>query len=71
MGIDIKPSNLQNLLQQELTRKQFIQMLGVMVVSLLGFNNLISMLAKMNHSTNTKKVAASAKDGFGSSKFGI
>lgn len=67
MGIDFKP-NLQELLQKELTRKQFIQVVGVMVVSLLGFNNLINMLTHLNRPADSKQTQA--RNGFGSNKFG-
>lgn len=71
MGIDIKTPNLQELLTKELTRKQFLQVLGVMVISIFGFNNLLNMLTNFNRPADKSSAKSSAKNGFGSSRFGI
>ena len=70
MGIDIKSTNIQQIMQQELTRKQFVQLLGALVVSILGFDNLLKLLTKANRSASGKHAAGDGR-GFGSSKFGI
>jgi hypothetical protein len=67
MRTDIKPTNIQELLQKELTRKQFLQLLVVMAVSLLGFSNLLNMLSGNNRPATPDKKSS---HGFGSSKFG-
>jgi len=70
MGIDIKSTNIQQIIQQELTRKQFVQLLGALIISILGFDNILKLLSKANR-TESGKNAASGEHGFGSSKFGI
>jgi NAD dependent epimerase/dehydratase family enzyme len=62
-----KTPRYQQLLQQEVTRKQFIQVMALAIVSILGFSNLLNLL------TGAVKPAkvADASHGFGSNKFGV
>jgi hypothetical protein len=60
-----KPNTpLQQLLQKEMSRKEFIATLGFGAASLFGFSSLITMLNGFN--TKQHKVAA----GYGSSSYG-
>jgi hypothetical protein len=70
MAIDIKTTNLQKLMQQELTRKQFLQVVAVLLVSVLGFGNLVNMLTRI-HAPSTSQLKGKSKNGFGNSKFGV
>lgn len=60
--------SIQEQLQREMTRKQFLQLMAVAVFSILGINNLVNLLSR------TAKSAAPAnpseRHGFGASKFG-
>lgn len=74
MGIDVKSLNIQELMKKELTRKQFLQLLAVLIISVLGFNNLYSLLTKAGSTASTARLQSKHTDtssGFGSSKFGI
>ena len=65
----VKAFKFDELLRKELTRKQFIQMMLLGVVSVLGFQNVLSMLTRVSDkpAAATKK----ASSGFGNSKFGV
>jgi hypothetical protein len=65
-----KSTRLQVLLETEVTRKQFLQVLGVLIISVLGFHNLFNVIHRYTRpagSGNTSDV----KRGFGASKFGV
>ena len=64
---------LQELFARQLTRKEFIRLLGVALLSMVGVNNFIAMLNKSSKRTNEKAVAENVKatKGFGASKFGV
>lgn len=60
---------LNQFLMQEMTRKQFLQLLAGGIIGLFGFSNLIALIMRTN------KVAQnpphdSDRHGFGSRKFG-
>lgn len=59
----------EQLFEKELTRKQFLQVLGVVVASVLGFNNLLSMITRLSKTVDSS--ASKSSNGFGSSKFGV
>ncbi len=57
-------------LQKEMTRKQFLQLMTLAVLSILGVNNVLGLLGKFTK--NQPTVAQQAEPhGFGSSKFGV
>lgn len=64
---------LQELFARQLTRKEFIKLLGVALLSFVGVNNFIAMLNKSSKRTSEKAVAqnVNATKGFGTSKFGV
>lgn len=71
MGFKIDMTNFQELMTKELTRKQFLQLLGVMIIGLLGFNNLINMLTHYSRGQANNRAQLQDKNGFGSNKFGV
>lgn len=71
MGLNLDTTNLQELMKQELTRKQFLQLLVVMIVGVLGFNNLITMLTQYRRGQSRNRAQIQGKNGFGSNKFGV
>ena len=64
---------LQELFARQLTRKEFIKLLGVALLSMVGVNNFIAMLNKSAKRNPEKAVAENvqAAKGFGASKFGV
>lgn len=59
--------HLEQLMQKEVTRKQFIGHMGLILVTLLGFGSVISILLGDKKTSRTD----SASHGFGSGKFGV
>lgn len=63
---------LREQLQREITRKEFLQIFGVLLLSVFGVHNFVNIIAgnfpgaKGRHRSN----GAPASHGFGSSKFG-
>jgi hypothetical protein len=57
------------LLQREMTRKEFLQWVAGACAILLGFGNLLSLLTRYSK-TEEKTVQATDRHGFGSRKFG-
>jgi len=57
------------LLTREMTRKQFLQLMGAGVIAVFGFGNLLSLLARSGGAHSDKKTDAE-RHGFGSRKFG-
>ncbi len=55
-------------LNKELTRKQFLQLTVAAMLALFGFNNLLNML---NRPKTVVHVHDKSGHGFGSSKFGV
>ena len=62
--------NIRDLLDRDISRKEFLQFIGGGIVVLLGIQNLISYLSQYD-STNPKANSHDASRGFGSSKFGV
>jgi hypothetical protein len=60
------------LLQKNMTRKEFLQLIGGSVVVLFGFSNLIALVEHLSKTTTTADVneVSTASHGFGSRKFG-
>ena len=65
----MKPKEL---LQKQMSRKEFLQIVGMALLTIFGVNNLISLLLRSNQQpqniTQTGKVPTS--HGFGSRTFG-
>lgn len=66
---------VQELLAQQMTRKEFIRLFSLIILGILGVNNFISLLKDPLSSTIKRKsdVALRDKDtsGFGTRKFGV
>lgn len=63
--------NIQSLLDKELSRKDFIKLLALMLVSLLGIQNFLQyMLNNMKNTPQATQLGDPADHGFGSRKFG-
>ena len=59
--------NLQDLLQQEVSRKEFLQCLGIALLSMVGITNVLNSLQKgLNSPTSAKQ----APHGYGASPYG-
>lgn len=65
-------NEIQERLTQELSRKQFLQLIGGALLMVFGFNNLVALLLgkKPGHNVFIQQ-SIEARHGFGSSKFGI
>lgn len=60
------------LFSKQMTRKEFLQLTGVVVLSAIGVTNFISNFKfHANRSGQDKVVQQQASRGFGSSKFGV
>lgn len=64
---------LQELLARQLSRKEFIKLLGLALLSMVGVNNFIAMLNKSSTRIAKKPAIENVKSvkGFGTSKFGV
>jgi hypothetical protein len=64
---------LREQLQREITRKEFIQILGVLLLSVFGVHNFVNIIAGNFPGAKGKRGSnhATASHGFGSSKFGV
>lgn len=64
---------LRDKLQAEITRKQFLQYMGIVLLSIFGFNNLLSLFGTHKHLTTyvSQNVKEAERHGFGSSRFGV
>ena len=62
---------LSQLLEKEVTRKEFLQFLAAAIIALFGLNNFISLLTSYSrNATATQTIDDANRHGFGSSKFG-
>ena len=64
-------SHIHDLMNMKMTRQEFLQFIGVSLVSVIGFSQVIAFLSQMNQNkqlayTPTPK----EKAGFGTRKFG-
>ena len=64
--VNARVTPAQQLLQQELTRKEFMATLGMGVVSILGFSSIIHFLT--GH--KGRALAGQERSGYGSSSYG-
>ncbi len=62
--------NLREKLNAEITRKQFLEYLAAAVLTLFGFNNLLSLLSGNKQPRYIAGPGNSDPDGFGTRKFG-
>lgn len=64
-------NDIQERLSQELSRKQFLQLMGGAILMVFGFNNLVTLLLgkKPGHDVFIHN-SPNGSHGFGSSKFG-
>jgi len=66
----MKQKNIQNFLNKQMTRKEFVQHIGVLFLGIIGFYNLTSHIMRL--STEPQPIAQQVeRKGFGSSKFGV
>jgi hypothetical protein len=63
---------LREQLQREITRKEFLQILGVLLLSVFGVHNFVNIIAgNFPGSKSKRRSGTPASHGFGSSKFGV
>ncbi len=62
--------DVNSLLGRSVTRKEFLQLLGLGALAVFGINNLLSLLFKEHAKTTTATQRSAAPSGFGSRKFG-
>jgi hypothetical protein len=60
-----------DMLSQEITRKQFLQLIVGSSLLLFGFGNLMSFFKHITGMRNPAGTTPLANHGFGSSKFGV
>jgi hypothetical protein len=64
--------DIRELFAKEMTRKEFLRVLGVSLLALLGVGNFISFLLHSQHNNQPlARTNASTRQGFGSGKFGV
>lgn len=66
--LELKKALQEQLLQKEMSRRQFLQFAGVAVISLFGLSNLLSLLTNLG---DAKPKDKTERHGFGASKFGV
>lgn len=60
------------LLSRPMTRKEFLQLIGVAILSIIGITNFLSSLQSgLITPRSRQRVAKSESSGFGSRKFGV
>lgn len=63
--------NINDLLDRDISRKEFLQFIGGGIIVLFGLQNLINYLSHYNPgSSDPTKQPSETRHGFGSSKFG-
>jgi hypothetical protein len=62
---------LREQLQREITRKEFLQILGVLLLSVFGVHNFVNIIAGNLPGAKHRSSHGRASHGFGSSKFGV
>lgn len=60
----------QEIIERELSRKDFLKFIGGGIVVLFGMHNLINYVAHF-HRASTPKAAVETSSGFGARKFGV
>jgi hypothetical protein len=66
--MDVNKS-INELLEKDISRKEFLQFVGGGIIVLFGLQNLINYLTQFNQSTS-QSASPPARHGFGASKFG-
>jgi hypothetical protein len=65
----MKPvTKLQDLLNQEVTRKEFLKYVGIAVLCLIGVTNMLQSLNSIN--SNSSSLSDKASGGYGGSAYG-
>ncbi|MEO6513262.1 MAG: hypothetical protein ABIR37_01125 [Candidatus Saccharimonadales bacterium] len=63
---------LSQLLEKEVTRKEFLQFTGTALIALLGLNNFLALVTRFTHgASSTTTSDPNERHGFGSSRFGM
>lgn len=63
---------LSEIAEKQMTRGEFLRLVGVVIVSMIGLSNLISNINRhMTGSDTTTARRTEATRGFGSGKFGV
>ena len=57
-------------LNTQMTRREFLQMGGALLLTLLGFQNLMAVFMKHTKNTSPVPLMGTNTDGFGTRKFG-
>jgi hypothetical protein len=60
----MQTSKLQKLLEQKVTRRQFLQYIGLAIAATFGMNTIISILSQQENKQTSRY-------GFGGGKFGV
>lgn len=65
--------NTKELLAKQMTRKEFLQIIGVGILTVFGVSNFLSLLGSRSQPTVRSREVASndSSRGFGSRKFGM
>jgi len=66
----IKNKTIQDLLNKEMNRKQFLQVAGAAILGIIGFTNFINNLDKIAKTQTVKKPSKEVVSGYGSSVYG-
>lgn len=62
---------MQDLLNLEMSRLEFLKFAGASIVSILGFGYIISLVSKMSNNQPAQTVQQDLDKDFGSRKFGM
>ena len=62
------PTPLSRLLQKDVSRQEFLSVLGLGIISMLGLSSIIHFLTGKKHSTSISSTSSST--GYGSSPYG-
>jgi hypothetical protein len=66
----IKNKTLQDLLYKDMTRKQFLQVVGAAILGIIGFTNFLNNLDKFAKTQTAHKPSKEIVSGYGSSAYG-
>ena len=66
----LKNKTIQELLNKEMSRKQFLQVAGAAVLGIIGFTNFINNLDKIAKTQTVQKPIKEVVSGYGSSAYG-
>jgi hypothetical protein len=66
----IKSKKIQLVLAKQMTRKEFLQHLGLFFVGIAGISTAINQFAQLSNYQPGKKVASLQRNGYGSQPYG-